>query len=71
MILLPPALAPNDDVAFVLQAAAVGALFGAAVAARRRRRNPEFDAWLITARWALLAGAVAAVIGLTKWLGWW
>ena len=74
-MILPPALAPNDDVAAVLQAAAVGALIGTAVAARRRGRDTDFDAWLVTARWSVAFGVAfgvaAAVIAVTKGLGWW
>jgi hypothetical protein len=57
-----PAVAPNDDLAFVLQFAAVGSVIvGTIVAARQRRRDPTADAWSTTARWTV-AGAVAGVL---------
>ncbi len=48
-----PAIAPNDDVAVVLQAAGIGALLGTAVAARRRAKDMSADTWLLTARWSV------------------
>ena len=70
-MILPPAIAPSDDVAVVLQAAAFGALIGTAVAARRRARNSEFDTWLVTARWSVALAILGALYVVTKWLGWW
>ena len=70
-MILPPALAANDDVAVVLQAAAFGALVGTAVAARRRRHDPDSDAWLVTARWTVAVSVFALLIVLPEWLGWW
>ena len=70
-MILPPALAPSDDVAVVLQAAALGALIGTALAARGRSRDREFDAWLVTARWTVLLALAALVIVVLDWLGWW
>ena len=61
-MILPPALAPSEDVAVLVQAAALGALIGTTVAARRRSRDPEFDAWLITARWTVGFSLVTLVI---------
>ncbi len=63
-----PAVTPSDDLAAVLQAAAFGALIGTAVAARRRRRNPEFDAWLVTARWTVLLTVLSCLWFVAKGL---
>jgi hypothetical protein len=49
-------------VGVVLQAAALWTLVGTAVAARARRRNPDVDAWLVTARWTLAGGAFGILI---------
>jgi hypothetical protein len=70
-VILPPAVTPNDDLAVILQAATLGALLGTAVAARRRRGDPGFDAWLVTARWSVAAGIVGVLIVATRRLGWW
>ena len=70
-MILPPALAPSDDLAVLLQAATFGALVGTAVAARRRGRDPDFDAWLITARWTVAVSFLTLLILATDWLGWW
>ncbi len=56
-----PAVAPSDDVAFVLQGAGLGALVGAAVTARRKTQDPGTDTWLITARW-MVGGALLAAL---------
>ena len=71
MIAPVPSVAPSDDVAVVLQAAGVGALLGASLAARRRARDPDYDAWLLTARWTI-AFAIGGVGGVLRHrLGWW
>jgi 4-amino-4-deoxy-L-arabinose transferase-like glycosyltransferase len=70
-VILPPAIAPSDDLAVVVQFAALGALIGTALAARRRGRDRDFDAWLLTARWTVALGVGAGVGVVTKWLGWW
>ena len=70
-MILPPAVAPSDDVALVLQAAAAGALFGTAVAVRRRGRNPDADAWLLTARWSVVGAIIGFWIVVGHGLGWW
>lgn len=62
---LPAAVAPLPDIAFVLQAGAVGTAFGTAVSARARRRRPDAETSQITAAWTLLGlglGAAIAVI---------
>ncbi len=71
MILLPVALAPSDDVAAILQAAAVGGLVGSALAARQRIRNPDFDVALPPILWSLLFAVVALVVALARELSLW
>ena len=58
-------VAPNNDVAFVLQIAALGALVGSAVAAAMRLRNPEADTWLPTA-----LGGLRGAVGAAGWVLW-
>ena len=66
-----PAVAPSDEVAFVLQVAGVGALIGAALAARRRTRDREADTWMPPTAWALLFAGCAALVVVAERLGWW
>lgn len=61
---LAAAVAPLPDVAFVLQAGAVGTAIGTAVAARARRRRSDTDAAQITCAWTLLGLGVGAVIAV-------
>ena len=63
------AVAPSEDLAFVLQMAGVGALIGAVVAARRRARDPQYDAWLVTARWTLALALLAVLFVVRDRLG--
>ena len=59
------AVAPVPEVAFVLQAAAVGAAIGSAVGLRARRRDPHADTWRITTAWATLGlVAGAGIVGV-------
>ena len=67
---LLPAFGPSDDIAGILQAAAVGGLIGVVVTARIRARNPDADTWIFTARWTLLWAAGAVLVALADWLGW-
>ncbi len=57
-----PALAPSDEVGLVLQFASVGALFGAAVAAVFRSRDPDADTWLLTVAITLLFAAIGLLL---------
>ena len=61
-----PAVAPNDDVAVVVQVATMFTLVGTAIAARASRRQPDADPWLLTARWTLLGAVAGAVFVVVK-----
>lgn len=56
------AVAPVPELAFILQAAAVGAAIGSAVGLRARRRDVDADTWRITTAWATLGLIVGAGI---------
>lgn len=71
MIAPLPALSPSPEVAVVVQWATIGALAGTAVAARRRARDPAFDAWLLTARWTVAGGMTGVLYLMGQRLGWW
>ncbi len=64
-----PALAPNPDLAVVLQGAAFGALLGAIVVASRRASRGELDPALITARWTVLGALGGGVLVVAHRLG--
>ena len=57
---------------FVAQCFAVGNTIGLAVAARKRRYEPDADLWIIQTRWAFSGLAVGVVIrlssGVMSWL---
>ena len=65
-----PALAPSDELDFILQAAGIGAVVGTAVAAAVRRRRPEADPWPLTASLTLLGAAVGIGLVALDRLGW-
>ena len=57
-----PALAPSEEVGFVIQFASPGALAGAAIAAAFRARDPDADTWLLTVAFTLLAAAIGLLL---------
>jgi hypothetical protein len=60
------ALGPIPEIGFVLQMMALGATFGAIVAARSFRRTEDADRrWLVATRWATAGFTLGVVLVLS------
>lgn len=67
--MIPPiGLAPNEELAAIIQCATIGALVGGALAARQRIREPEADLSMPPLMWGLL-GIALGLLG--EHLSWW
>jgi hypothetical protein len=58
------AVGPVPELGFVLQGTGLGALIGAALAERRRSRNPEYDGSRLIVRWSVALGVAFAAAAL-------
>jgi hypothetical protein len=70
-VIAPLGIAPSDDVAFILQAAGLGALIGTALSVRMRVRGSRGDPAPPPMMWALAGALTGAFVVLGTGLHWW